>query len=226
MKFAPLIRDARRRSLLSHDELASAVGVSPKAIWLAEQGAGTLKTLIGVLDQLQVPITGLPPASNLGARVHAARIKRGWSLQKLSERCGLSIPTIRGLEQGRGRIASLEAVIDALAPSARVRRSGKFRRAAPRSVICAQVQKFENADCVEVMRNMECGSVDLVVTRPPYNAGKEYEGNLSVEEYVQFAERWVSEIPRVLTPTGALWLNVGYFKPTENQAVPLGRVVA
>lgn len=221
MKFAPLIRDARQRSLLSQDELASAIGVSARAVWLAEQGAGTLKTLVGVLDHLRVPVTGLPPAHNLGARVHAARLKKNWSLQELSERCGLSVPTISGLEQGRGRIASLEAAIHALAPSARVRRSAKIRREGPRSIIHPLVQQLVNDDSTEFMKGMESGSVDLILTSPPYNAGKEYEPDLTLDEYLMSAERWISCIPRLLTSTGALWLNVGYFKPTEAQAVPL-----
>ena len=110
MKFAPLIRGARERAVLSQEGLAKIIGVSPKAIWRAEQGSGTLKTLTAILKHLRIPITGLPPASSLGARVHQARIKNGWSLQKLSERCGLSIPTIRKLEGGAGRIATFEPV--------------------------------------------------------------------------------------------------------------------
>ena len=68
---------------------------------------------------------------------------------------------------------------------------------------------------------MDDGSVDLVITSPPYNAGKEYETDLSVEEYLQFAERWVSCIRRLLTPTGGLWLNVRHFMLSETEAVPL-----
>ncbi|MFC4172992.1 DNA methyltransferase [Microvirga sp. GCM10011540] len=221
MKFAPLIREARQRALLTQDELAAAIGVSTRAVWLAEQGAGTLKTLAPILGLLRVPVTGLPPARDLGARVRSARLKKGWSLQVLSEQCGLSIPTLRALERGSGRIASLEAAIHALAPSARMKQPLKVRREAPREVITSGVQRFINADCVEAMRIMERGSVDLVITSPPYNAGKEYEIDLSVDEYLRFAERWIAHIPRLLTPAGALWLNVGHIKPSGTEAVPL-----
>ncbi|MBJ6124043.1 DNA methyltransferase [Microvirga splendida] len=221
MKFAPAIRDARQRAILSQEELAQTIGVTPRAVWLAEQGAGTLKTLIPILDHLRIPIAGLSPASSLGARVQEARLKKRWSLQKLSERSNLSIPTIRGLEQGKGRIASLEAAIAALAPTARVRKPATIRREAPRGMGHSTVQRLVHADCIDFMHGMESRSVDLIVTSPPYNAGKEYEADLSVEEYLNFAERWVSSIPRLLSPTGALWLNVGYFRPEVGQAVPL-----
>ena len=65
------------------------------------------------------------------------------------------------------------------------------------------------------------GSVDLVVTSPPYSGGKSYEQDLSLEEYSRFADQWVACVSRLLTSTGALWLNVGYIKVSETQAVPL-----
>ncbi|MEP9400144.1 DNA methyltransferase [Mesorhizobium sp. KR2-14] len=221
MKFAPLIREARQRALLSQSELAKAVGVSPRAIWLAEQGAGTLRTLVPVLEFLRIAIAGLPPASTLGARFRAARLKREMSLQDLADQCGLSIPTLRSLERGVGRIACLEAAIRVLAPSIRVRKSSKTRREAPRGVVSAPFQKFINADCIETMQSLPAGSISLVTTSPPYNAGKEYESDLSVREYMQFAERWISCIPRLLTPTGALWINVGHIMHSNTEAVPL-----
>jgi adenine-specific DNA-methyltransferase len=221
MKFAPFIRDARQRALLTQEDLAAALGLSARAVWLAEQGAGTRKTLTPVLQNLQIPIVGLPPGRDLGARLRAARRKKGWSLQVLAEKCGLSIPTLRARERGSGRITSLEAAIHALAPSARVQQPKRVRREAPRIVTAPTIQSFINADCIDAMRTMESGSVDLVVTSPPYNAGKEYETDLSVEEYIQFAEHWIAHIPRLLTPTGALWLNVGHIKPSETEAVPL-----
>jgi len=221
MKFAPLIREARQRALLSQDDLAKAVGVSARAIWLAEQGAGTLRTLVPVLDELKIAIAGLPPASTLGLRIRAARQRKGWSLQELSEQCGLSIPTVRNLERGTGRIASLEAVIQVLAPSIRVRRSSKIRREAPRKALYPSTQQFVNADCIEAMQSLPEASISLVVTSPPYNAGKEYEPDRSVQDYMDFAERWVSHIPRLLTPSGAFWLNVNHIKLSETEAVPL-----
>ncbi len=53
-------------------------------------------------------------------------------------------------------------------------------------------------------------NIDLTVTSPPYNIGKEYEEVLGVQEYVDFSSRWMSQVYEVTNPQGAFWLNVGY----------------
>ena len=40
-------------------------------------------------------------------------------------------------------------------------------------------------DTLEVLRDVADGSVDLTVTSPPYNIGKEYEQTLPLDEYLQ-----------------------------------------
>jgi adenine-specific DNA-methyltransferase len=83
---------------------------------------------------------------------------------------------------------------------------------------------FINDDCVAAMRNIKAGSVDLIVTSPPYNAGKayaSYEDSKSVDDYKQFAENWIAAVPRTLSPTGSFWLNVGYTKLSDTETMPL-----
>jgi transcriptional regulator with XRE-family HTH domain len=220
----PLIRTARQRAGLTQHELAIIVGAGSRAIWQLEQGTGTLKTLLPVLRVLRIAISGLPPAPDLGSRIKAARLKRGWSLQELSTRCGISVPTLQGLERNVGRVTSLEAVIRALAPNARERRRDRPRREASQRPVpfeAANLSLFVNADCRDAMPAMASGSVNLVVTSPPYGAKKLFEDDLSLEDYTHFAEAWVSCIPRLLTANGALWLNLGYIKLSPTQALPL-----
>ena len=76
-------------------------------------------------------------------------------------------------------------------------------------------------DCLELMKNIEDESIDLVITSPPYNAGKAYETKLSLEEYKQFARMWTKEVLRTLKPNGSFWLNVGYMKLDKNETLPL-----
>lgn len=76
-------------------------------------------------------------------------------------------------------------------------------------------------DCITGLSEIKSDSVDLVVTSPPYNAGKEYEGDLSVEQYREFAKAWTHHIPRVLKNNGSFWLNVGYTKTGNNTTLPL-----
>src|SRR4051794_39271472 len=114
MKFAPPIIAARKRAGLSQRDLAREVAVSPRAVWLVENGGGTIKVLSPILDRLRIGVTGLPPARSLGARLKAARLKRSWSLQELARRSGRSLPTLRGIERNMGRVTSVEAAIQAL----------------------------------------------------------------------------------------------------------------
>ena len=48
-----------------------------------------------------------------------------------------------------------------------------------------------NGDCVEVMSSMEEGSVDLIVTSPPYGVWIEYDvhdDDMVWEQYVKFTK--------------------------------------
>ena len=53
----------------------------------------------------------------------------------------------------------------------------------------------------------EC-SVHLAVTSPPYNVGKQYDNDLSLEDYLAVLERVWREVQRVLVPGGRLSINV------------------
>ncbi len=66
------------------------------------------------------------------------------------------------------------------------------------------------ADSLEFMRGMEAGTVDLVVTSPPYalHFKKEY-GNIDQEGYIAWFLPFAAEIRRILKPAGSFVLNVG-----------------
>ncbi len=51
-------------------------------------------------------------------------------------------------------------------------------------------------------------SIHLMVTSPPYNVGKEYDEDLTLEEYRAFLRRVWSEVYRVLVPGGRACINV------------------
>jgi site-specific DNA-methyltransferase (adenine-specific) len=71
--------------------------------------------------------------------------------------------------------------------------------------------KIINGDCVEVMKTMPDGSVDMVVTSPPYNANIKYDtydDGRSMEDYWNFTKDWLSEAYRVLKDDGRIAVNV------------------
>lgn len=79
-----------------------------------------------------------------------------------------------------------------------------------------------NMDCLAAMSNIPDGIVDLTVTSPPYNIGKEYEKNLTTQDYVEWCSEWMTSVHRVTKDAGAFWLNVGYFQVADKGlAVPI-----
>jgi len=68
-----------------------------------------------------------------------------------------------------------------------------------------------HGDCVEKLKQIEEGSIDLVVTSPPYNCGikyNSYDDNLSWSDYVSWCREWVSELYRVCKEDGRIAINV------------------
>lgn len=64
--------------------------------------------------------------------------------------------------------------------------------------------------------------IDLTVTSPPYNIGKEYEKPMPISEYVDWSERWINKVHRLTKPLGAFWLNLGYVSLAGRaRAIPL-----
>lgn len=82
-----------------------------------------------------------------------------------------------------------------------------------------KVNAIENAlprDCLnkifchsaEQMRHLPDSSVHLMVTSPPYNVGKAYDADLTLDEYRAFLRRVMQEVYRVLVPGGRACVNV------------------
>ncbi|HXQ32383.1 MAG TPA: site-specific DNA-methyltransferase, partial [Anaerolineales bacterium] len=60
----------------------------------------------------------------------------------------------------------------------------------------------------EEMKELPDCSVHLMVTSPPYNVGKDYDENLSLEEHLFFLKRVWAETYRVLVPSGRACINI------------------
>jgi site-specific DNA-methyltransferase (adenine-specific) len=58
------------------------------------------------------------------------------------------------------------------------------------------------------MKHLPDRSVHLMVTSPPYNVGKEYDKDLTLDEYRSFLGRVWAEVRRVLVPGGRACINV------------------
>ncbi len=60
----------------------------------------------------------------------------------------------------------------------------------------------------EKMSELPDNSIHLMVTSPPYNVGKEYDKDLSLEEYYSLLKRVFKETHRVLVPGGRAAINI------------------
>ena len=73
--------------------------------------------------------------------------------------------------------------------------------------------KIINGDCIEVMKNLPEGSVDLVVTSPPYNCGIKYDmhiDNLPMDQYWDWTREWLKETYRLIKDDGRVSINIPY----------------
>lgn len=75
-------------------------------------------------------------------------------------------------------------------------------------------------DNLKHLNSLPTESVDLVITSPPYNIGKDYEHIIELEDYLQNQSRVIEECVRVLKPTGSLCWQVGFTK-SGAEIVPL-----
>ncbi len=60
----------------------------------------------------------------------------------------------------------------------------------------------------EKMEELPDNCIHLMVTSPPYNVGKEYDKDLSLDEYRALLTRVLSEVKRVLVPGGRACVNI------------------
>jgi len=65
--------------------------------------------------------------------------------------------------------------------------------------------------CLDLLKTIPSESLQLVVTSPPYNIGKEYEKKLRLDLYLQQQAEVISECVRALSPRGSICWQVGNY---------------
>lgn len=69
-----------------------------------------------------------------------------------------------------------------------------------------------HSDCIAGMQTLKEGSVDLVVTSPPYNIGIDYgtyDDTSDRSTFIQWCQEWAAEVKRVMADEASFFLNVG-----------------
>lgn len=77
-----------------------------------------------------------------------------------------------------------------------------------------------NDDCINILKEIEDNTIDLIITSPPYNLGHKqnnhnkivvtynsYDDNMNQEAYEEWQVRVLNECYRILKPTGLLYYN-------------------
>ncbi len=66
--------------------------------------------------------------------------------------------------------------------------------------------------CIEGLQQVAPGSVDLVFADPPFNIGYKYDvyhDAREADEYLDWTQKWIGGVKRVLKPNGTFWLAIG-----------------
>jgi site-specific DNA-methyltransferase (adenine-specific) len=73
--------------------------------------------------------------------------------------------------------------------------------------------KITNGDCVEVMTKIPGDCVDLITTSPPYSVNINYDvydDNTTIEQYLEFTEKWLTQAYRLLKDDGRVAINIPF----------------
>lgn len=70
---------------------------------------------------------------------------------------------------------------------------------------------LKQIDCLIGLQHLPKGSVDLIVTSPPYNIGKSYETRLELSKYLSWQREVILACGKVLKPGGSIAYQVGNF---------------
>ena len=79
-------------------------------------------------------------------------------------------------------------------------------------------------DCLDLLHYIPDESMQLIVTSPPYNIGKEYEKKLKLKAYLNQQAEVIRECVRVLSPHGSICWQVGNYV-NNGSIIPLDTVL-
>jgi adenine-specific DNA-methyltransferase len=78
-----------------------------------------------------------------------------------------------------------------------------------------------HGDCLRLLQQIPTGSAKLVLTSPPYNLGKSYERQKTLEEYLHNQRQVIAECVRVTAQGGSICWQVGHHVNGHAQVIPL-----
>lgn len=76
-------------------------------------------------------------------------------------------------------------------------------------------------DTRKLLKTIPKGKIQLIVTSPPYNVGKEYEKKIDIEEYKLQQKEIIDLCAPLLAPTGSICWQVGNYISPRSEVIPL-----
>jgi site-specific DNA-methyltransferase (adenine-specific) len=71
---------------------------------------------------------------------------------------------------------------------------------------------IHHGDCISGLRQLASETIDLAFADPPFNIGYDYDvydDKQSYHSYLEWTRQWMTEVCRVLKPTGTFWIAIG-----------------
>jgi site-specific DNA-methyltransferase (adenine-specific) len=72
-----------------------------------------------------------------------------------------------------------------------------------------ELNKFHLIDVIEGLKQIEDNCVDIIISDPPYNIGKDFglcKDNLELKAYLEWCDLWINECTRILKNTGSFYI--------------------
>lgn len=81
-----------------------------------------------------------------------------------------------------------------------------------------------HGSCINLLKKIPDKSIQLIVTSPPYNIGKEYEKKTKLSNYIEQQSQVIKECERVLSESGSICWQVGNFVDNSS-IIPLDTIL-
>jgi len=72
------------------------------------------------------------------------------------------------------------------------------------------INKIIQGDCLTLFQDIPDNSIDITFADPPFNLGKKYTSyrdNIQIEQYLEWCQKWISEMVRVTKLTGSIFVH-------------------
>jgi adenine-specific DNA-methyltransferase len=81
-----------------------------------------------------------------------------------------------------------------------------------------------SGDCLHLMKEIPDEAIQLIITSPPYNLGKEYEKKLRLDQYIEQQSKVIQECYRILSPRGSICWQIGNYVD-KGAIIPLDTIL-